>query len=114
MTFKPFKKQFINESNIKDEGGLVRALNNLQVNIAETFQPLISKTQNDSVILLNISLLAGQINTVNHLLNRKLTGWSIIDLDANATIWRVQKDLNDNLILYLRCSANCTISLEVF
>lgn len=114
MSFTQLKKQFLDESNVKDSSSLLRALNTLQINIAEAFQPLISKIQNDSILLMDVPLKAGQINNINHLLNKKLTGWSVMDLNANATIWRVNKTLNQNLILYLQCSQDCVVSLEVF
>ncbi len=114
MSFQQLKKQFLDESNIKDSSSLLRALNTLQVNISEAFQPLISKIQNDSTLIFNVSLRAGEINTVNHLLNKKLSGWSIVDLDSNSNIWRVNKTLNQNLTLYLQCSADCVVTLQVF
>lgn len=114
MSFRQFKKQYLDSDNIKDNDALLRAINNIQDNVVDALSPLVSKTQNDSLILSNISLIAGQVNNVNTLLNRPLSGWTIIDIDANSNVWRVNKTLNANLILYLQCSVNCTISLEVF
>lgn len=114
MSFKQLKKQFLDGSNTNDIPSLVRAINNLQVNVGESLQPLISKFQNDSIILNNINLKSGTTNNINHHLNKILSGWSIIELDTNSNIWRVNNKLNQNLILYLQCSFDCTVSLLVF
>ncbi len=114
MSFKQFKKQYLDSTNISNTDSLLRAVNNIQGNIADALSPLISKIQNDSIIISNINLIAGQVNNVNTLLNRSLIGWRVIDINANANVWRVEDTFNTNLILYLRCSANCTVKLEVF
>lgn len=111
-TFKRFQKLFINDADIPES--VIRVINQLQGNIGDSITPLNAKTQNDSLILTNISLVAGQINTIGHGLAQPLSGWKIIDINADANVWRVNNTSNTSTFLYLQCSTNCIVSIEVF
>lgn len=115
MTFKKFNKQVLSKANLEEPQDVLRVINTLQNNIENSFNPIVSNIQNDSTILQNIQLLAGQNNIVNHTLNRNLMGYNIIRLRANSIVWDTQdSNPSPNLTLWLSCSANVIVDLEVF
>jgi hypothetical protein len=81
---------------------------------ASILNPVINNPTNTTAILKDIKLVAGT-NVVNHLLDQKLQGWSIVRINAAATIYDAQ-DANQtpNKTLVLVSSAPCTVSIEVF
>lgn len=83
----------------------------LQTTWASQIDPIVVRPQNRSNILPQIAIKSGT-NVINHLLQRQMQGWSIVDIDAAATIYRSQP-FND-LTLTLTSNANCNILLEVF
>ena|ERR1700690_1873345 len=94
---------------------IIRVINQLQENIDKAISPITSKSQNDSQILTNIKLLAGQINQVSHLLNKPLTGWKVIRQRQNSIIWDSQDtNTNQSQTLLLNASNTCTVDIEVF
>jgi hypothetical protein len=110
-TFRKFKKQILDDPNLDEN--VKRVINQLQGNIENSVTPLVNKTQNDSTILSSISLTTG-VNTISHKLGYPLSGWKIIDIDAAASVFRVQSSMNTSTFLYLQSSAPCTVSIEVF
>lgn len=72
---------------------------------------LLSNPTNDSLLLKNVSLGVGE-TVVNHLLGRPLQGWSIVDINGSANIYR-SAPLNDKT-LTLTSSAAVIVTLEVF
>lgn len=106
MAIRKFQKITISgESPTKAE------TNRIQDSISATLNPITVKTWEDTSILSNITLLAGQTNVVPHLLNRVPYGHKIILQSAEGTIYDVESP--DNLFFYIRSSANMTVSLEV-
>lgn len=81
---------------------------------SSTLDPVINRVTNQANILKNISLVSGT-NTINHLLGRKLQGWSIVRQRSAASIYDNQ-DANQMpaLTLVLVSSANVVVDLEVF
>lgn len=76
--------------------------------------PIINNPANNSTLLKDIKLTAGS-NTVNHLLSKKLQGWSIVRINAAATIYDSQDDNSTpDKTLVLVSNAPCTVSLLVF
>jgi hypothetical protein len=76
--------------------------------------PFISNQSLQSLILPNISLVAGS-NTINTGLGRKLVGWRIVRINAVASIYDTQEqNTMPDLTLLLTSSAPCVVSLEVF
>ncbi len=59
-----------------------------------------------------IKLAATTPKVINHLLQRMMQGWFVLDNNANAVIWRTQP-FND-LTITLEASAAATISIWVF
>ncbi len=89
-------------------------LDQMQSVWASKIEPIISKPQNDSIILKSIPLAVGT-NTINHLLGRNLQGWKPTRVRASATLYDLQ-DTNPTpqLTLVLVASAAVVIDLEVF
>ncbi len=115
MAFKKFKKLFVAIADLTEPNNLLRVINNLQSNIEESMTTLLNKTQNDSTIVSNIQLTAGQVNVINHTLARNLVGWKLVRVRGQATIWDTQDDNpGTNLTLWLHTSADTTVDLEVF
>lgn len=81
---------------------------------ASALDPLLSRPANNSIILKNVSLVAGT-NVVNHLLGRNLQGWNPTRIRASATIYDTQ-DTNQTpqLTLVLVASAPVVCDIEVF
>lgn len=73
--------------------------------------PLIAKPLSSANILKDIPITMG-VNTINHLLGRKMQGWIICDIDANAILYRSQP-LNDKT-LTITSNGNCTVNLVVY
>ena len=105
MAVKSFKK--LNSAD--------RNLNLVQDNI-ETFSiPLVKNPLLDGQLIEDQELVTGQDNIINHKLGRVLRGWLIVRQNAAADIYDTQADNSlPNLTLWLRSSADCTISLYVF
>lgn len=73
--------------------------------------PVLNLPPNQGLLLKNIPLING-VTVINHKLGRVMQGWSIIDQDAQASIYR-SAALN-NLTLTLTSNAACNVSLWVF
>ena len=116
MSFKPFAKLYVTVNDFLKPNDILRVVNQLQSNIEQSFLPLINnKLQNDSLILTNIELTAGQANVIDHKLGRKLTGWHVIRLRSNAIVYDDQDNNSlPGLNLILHTSANTTVDLLVF
>lgn len=84
----------------------------LQDSLINFFKQFYQKPQLDSLLLRNVSLSSGT-NFVPHTLGRVYTGWKIIDINANVSIWRSSIQNNDKF-LTLDASGACTVSIEVF
>lgn len=76
--------------------------------------PFLSNPTLQNLILKNVSLVTGA-NVINHKLQRKLQGWSIVRQRSAATLYDNQ-DTNQtpDLTLVLVSSANVSIDLVVF
>lgn len=113
MALRQLKKLFLNSDSLKD---LARGLNTIQENIANSLNPLI-KVQNDASNLTNITLVAGQVNKINHNLGRKLLGYNVMikGRSSNAVISNTQdQNPSPNLTLWLWTSEDCEIDLQVY
>lgn len=101
----PTLPQFQNDDN---------AFQLMQNRWGSILNPIINNPVNQSLLLKDIPLVAGS-NTINHLLSRKLQGWSIIRINAAATVYDTQStNQNPDQTLLLVSSAPCVVSLEVF
>lgn len=90
---------------------LIAAFNRLMNQIGIFVNYINNKPQLDSINLKNIQLVIGN-NQVPHTLGKVLTGWTLTDNTANATIYRYA--LSTNTTLFLNSSAATTISITVF
>lgn len=73
--------------------------------------PFLKNPVNSSNILSDISLNNG-VTVINHLLDRKMQGWSLVDIQGAALIYRSQP-FNDKT-LTLTSDAAVVVSIEVF
>lgn len=104
MAFKKFKKVITKSLD----------LNKLQDNLTEVWNSIVKNTLLDSAQLTNISLKSGQINKIAHGLGRPLVKWTLIDIQQAAQVYSAQaSNKSPELYLYLQCTADCTVSLEV-
>lgn len=112
-TFKRFQKLVLTDQDNLDPN-VTRVINQLQGNIITSVNPLNALSQNDSLILESIQLKANQTNSISHGLAQPISGWKQIDIDTGSLVWRVDKAKSTSQFLYLKCSVDCIVSLEVF
>lgn len=114
MTLKKFTKLYVDADSVVSASNLVRTINQLQTKIDESLTPLITRLQNDSLILNQVSLITGS-NNINHLLDRNLLGWSIVRQNGIANIYDNQdNNLSPGLTLILISSAPVIVNIMVF
>lgn len=114
MALKQLKKLSISDGEALAMNDIVRALNVIQENVAQSLNPVVQKVQNDSTVLTNIILKAGQVNKINHTLGRKLLGYNVM-LTSNAVVWNDQaSNPSPQLTLWLYTSTDTTVNLEVY
>lgn len=117
MSIKQLKTLFLNAAEEISMPDLIRAITNIQQNVAQSLNPLARKVQNDPTNLQNISLKAGQLNAINHTLGRKLLGYDVM-LRGTTPTAIISNDQEHNpspqLTLWLWTSADCTIDLNVY
>lgn len=78
---------------------------------ASALNPLLTNPMNDGVFLPNVSVVSG-VNVINHLLQRKMQGWVVTDIDAAVTYFR--SAAFNNLTLSLTFSGPAVVTLYVF
>ncbi len=67
------------------------------------------------LLLRNVTLINGQVNTVEHKLNRPAIGWVVTRKNANANVWDEQAENQfPSRSLNLQCSADTIVDLWVF
>lgn len=86
-------------------------IDQMQTRWKAQLDPILSNPLNTVSVLENISLIAG-VNVVNHLLQRKMQGWFLTDLQSAATVYRSAPF--NSLTLVLTASAPTTVSIGVF
>lgn len=90
-----------------------RTINQLQQNIAQAVQPLLSNAQNLGGLLTSISLNVGS-NTINHGLDRTLQGWSIVRLRSTfAQIYDTQ-DSNQSPSKTLLLTSDTAVVVDIY
>ncbi len=81
---------------------------------ATIIEPFLNNPVNDSLLLKNVSVVAGS-NVINHKLGRKLQGWIPTRLRMNVTLYDTQdSNQTPQLTLVLVASAPGVIDLAVF
>ena len=90
-------------------------INVVQDNVEDAFSYLLKDPFNQSILLKNVKLISGQNNIINHLLGRKLIGWSIVRKRGPGDIWDEQ-DSNTipNLTLLLSTSQDVVVDIRVY
>lgn len=91
------------------------ALSRVQDSSATTFRAILAKEILDGVLLTDVALVTGSVNSVPHGLGRVLTGWIPARVRAQSTLWDSQASNGQaSSTLALNCSANVTVDLWVF
>ncbi len=86
----------------------------MQTSWTAQLNPLLANPTSSNSILKSVSLVTGS-NTINHLLGRKLQGWSLTRQRAAASIYDDQdNNQSPELTLVLISNAPVVIDLEVF
>jgi len=80
---------------------------------AAELNPVLLSASNNSILIHNVQLVAGQTNVINHKLGRTMQGWEIADIQSpGATIYRNAPLNNQTLSLFT--SATVMITLRVY
>lgn len=99
-----------------------RQLSAFQENVERSISPLLADPSSGRRLLEDtgdglkqgIALLAASTTLVAHGLGRAVK-WNVVDLQADARVWRdATSTAPTDRFLALKCSANCTIKLEVY
>lgn len=86
----------------------------LQNKWASILNPVLANPLNSVLILKNVKLGSG-VNSVDHLLQRKLEGWFIVRKRGSADIYDIQDtNQSSHLTLKLNSSAPVSVDLAVF
>ena len=112
MAFKPYRK-----IRVPPEGVVTsKHINDVQDAVGEALGQLLGKDALDVVLLKNIKLLPGIINTVAHGLGRVLDGWIVVRNHGSYAILTDKQDDNPspNLLLYLTTPNAVVVDLLVF
>lgn len=105
MALKAFRRVRTDREDVKQ----------LQDAVANTFQTILGRQIIDGLLLEDVELVTGSIQTVEHKLGRKLAGYIVVKRDAEATVWDSQAASTlPEKTLSLNVSANVTVSLWVF
>lgn len=92
----------------------VKELSLMQTKWKSILDPLLGNLSSQSSLLPNVALNNGT-TVVNHMLGRKLIGWSIVGINGAATIYDQQaSNQTPQSTLVLISNAAVTVSLEVF
>lgn len=115
MSLPQFTVQQVSENTQTTLQSIVRVLNALIQNLSSIFSSLLKQVQLDSVLVQNVTVVAGD-NVIPHTLGRTLTGWKVIRQNAASNFFDKQATTkyNTSNYLVLNSSAACTISLECF
>lgn len=78
---------------------------------ASALNPLLINPMNQMQIIENVTLISG-VTTLNHSLGRNMQGWTLVDIQGAATVYRSQPF--NPLTLTLTSSAKVLVSVGVF
>lgn len=93
---------------------MIKELSLLQTKWKSILDPVLANPITQGGILMSVPLASG-VNTINHLLGRKLVGWTIIGINGAAVIYDIQaSNQKPELTLVLQSNASVLVNLEVF
>lgn len=102
------------QSNVNGGQSIESVFTQMQNAWGQILNKLLSRPQNNSTIISNVSLINGS-TTIQHGLNQPLAGWSIVRIDGAATIYDAQAtNSTPSSTLVLVSNAAVTVTLEVF
>lgn len=90
-----------------------RELNQVQENIKQTIEPLLTNPVLSGATLTGIVIIPG-INNIPHGLGRMQQGWHFVDLESPSTPYRTAPFNTQNLVLTNAGTASVTASIYVF
>lgn len=94
---------------------LDRDLETLQDRIQDFLDEIYAQPGSNTIQYDNVYLTSGAQNLFEHGLGRAYRGWRIVDTDNSAIVYRDTSATDDvTKFLVLGCTANCTVSIEVF
>lgn len=88
----------------------LKELDQLQTRWKQVLDPISDNTLLKGRQVRDVALQTG-VNVIDHRLGRQPQGWLIIDLNANATVYRSGWS---DLTITLTASGPCTVSLYIF
>lgn len=104
------KKLTLNPKEIVNGFHLMQIQDNLDLSISE-----IQNSDFQTGVFVVASLISGQDNIINHGLDRKVQGWTVVGKNAQSDIWESSTVNNfPDKMLVLRASVNVTIKLYLF
>lgn len=83
----------------------------LQENIEQAINPVLTKEIINGILIKDIVLTTGSVDKVNHKLGRNPIGYIVVKRNANSVIW---ESAMDSRTISLNCSANVTVTLWIF
>jgi hypothetical protein len=87
----------------------------LQANMRDFANDITALNILNYVLIRDINLVTGQINKINHKLNRNIIGYYVVRKNVAADIWDEQNQNNlPKSTLDLQTNADCKISLIIF
>lgn len=90
-------------------------LNQIQERVSEALTPIQLSEIINGLRLVKVQLQTGQVNVINHKLNRKLLGYFIVRKRAQSDVWDSQdSNPKPTKTLHLNCSADVVVDLWVF
>lgn len=101
----------IDSLTISGVNQIVSTFNRLTKQLQILSNYLNGKPQLDSLVITNITLVAGN-NQISHTLGKVLTGWMVIDITTPSLIGRYAP--SNSTTLFLTSSVATTVSLEVY
>lgn len=87
-----------------------REVNQLQSNFQSSMKPVANNPLMGGTLLSNVSLAIGD-NTVNHKLNKTLSGWILTNISGASSVYKKSSDKTN---LVLNSSAAVTVDIYVF
>lgn len=105
-----FKRVILNPKEVVSGFHIAQVQDNLDLTISE-----IQNSQFQNGVFVDASLLSASDNTINHGLGRKVTGWVVVDKNANANVWQSTAVNNfPDKQLILKTSVNVTAKIYIF
>lgn len=92
----------------------VRTENRQLAALQDAVEQSLGSLPKESIVLRSQSLVSASTNKIGHGLGRKLSGWKVVRRRADSRVWDDQdNNPTPELTLWLKCSADVVVDLEV-